>query len=243
DLAPYFLRRDKDELTELPPFTSAVVPLPMMPKQRGAYLRAEEGVLQLPAGDTDITHKLAVLMRLRQIAVDPGILGMDAPSPKTEWIADFCADNPTAKVLVFTSFATYAHRLVDFLDEKGFTAIPYTGDENTSAREAALRHFRSSTQVLVMTYEAGGMGLNLQEANVVIHADLPWTNDLMEQALARAWRMGQTSSVQQYILRLERSVDSHLLAVLRRKEVIATKSTAVDWVFEQVRSGSNGKNI
>jgi superfamily II DNA/RNA helicase len=87
---------------------------------------------------------------------------------------------------------------------------------------------------LFLTTNAGSVGLNLQAANTVINVDLPWNPAVLEQRIARAHRMGQTQSVQVYVLVTEETLEDKLLATLAAKKDLALAALDAESDVDQV---------
>lgn len=124
--------------------------------------------------------------------------------------------DPDVKVIIFTEFLPTQQMLLDALASAGITAIPINGSLSLAERAVAQRGFREHARILVST-DAGGEGINLQFAHVVINWDLPWTPTKIEQRIGRVDRIGQTAPVQAFNLVRENSVDLRVLEVLERK--------------------------
>jgi SNF2 family DNA or RNA helicase len=223
-LIPYVLRRDKSILN-LPPITEEEVLLPLEGKARAAYDQMEEEfVVELEGVEVvSAPNVLARLTRLRQIALDPGLLGIPGESPKTLWLLDWLEDYADEeKVLIFTPFAQYANRLYDLLAE--YRPVLITGDKTAREREDAKNTFNRdpSCRALIGTTDAGGEGLNLQEsARVVVLAGFPWTPDAIEQVIGRVYRRGQRYGVHVFSLVSPDTVEVDQLRVLQRKEELS----------------------
>lgn len=128
--------------------------------------------------------------------------------------------DPEVKVLVFTEFVPTQVMLLDLLEAAGVTAVAINGSMSLGERALAQEAFRERAQVLVST-DAGGEGINLQFAHVVVNWDLPWSPSRLEQRIGRVDRIGQTDTVRAFNLVCEHSVEAQVLDVLDAKlEVI-----------------------
>jgi superfamily II DNA/RNA helicase len=87
---------------------------------------------------------------------------------------------------------------------------------------------------LFLTTNAGSTGLNLQAANTVINVDLPWNPAVLEQRIARAYRMGQKRAVDVYILVTEQTLEERLLATLAGKHELALAALDVESDVDEV---------
>ena len=112
------------------------------------------------------------------------------------------------KYIVFCQFNDEMSLIREFLMKEGLVAdeniLLYNGSMNQAEREAVLKRSKATTEttVLLLQLQAGGVGLNLQEYDRIIFVSPWWTSALMDQAIARAVRMGQKEIVHVYHLRL-----------------------------------------
>jgi len=112
------------------------------------------------------------------------------------------------KYIVFCQFTEEMSLIREFLLRRGLAddqnILLYHGGMNQSERAAVLAHSKKSTDttVLLLQLQAGGVGLNLQEYDRIVFMSPWWTSALMDQAIARAVRMGQSEVVHVYHLRL-----------------------------------------
>ena len=165
----------------------------------------------------------AELSNLLRLARDAAAAGADA---KVRAFFDLLGElrrteqDPEVKVLVFTEFIPSQEMLLDLLDAAGVNAVAINGAMSLSERALAQDAFREGTQVLVST-DAGGEGVNLQFAHVVVNWDLPWSPTRLEQRIGRVDRIGQVNTVRAFNLVCEHSVEAKVLQVLNTKlEVI-----------------------
>jgi len=161
----------------------------------------------------------AELHQLLNLARDAHASGTDA---KTRAFLDLMNElrrsegNPNVKILVFTEFVPTQEMLLEVLDAAGVPAVAINGSMGLSERAVAQDAFRDDAQVLVST-DAGGEGINLQFAHVVVNWDLPWSPSRLEQRIGRVDRIGQNSTVRAYNFACENSVEARVLEVLDEK--------------------------
>lgn len=234
-LQPVMLHRTK-KLLNLPPLSEESVYCDWADDmQRRSYESAKQGVLALEDGETkNITNLFAQLMRLRQIALSPPLAGTSGGSAKTDavktLIQEVYDDRP---FLVFTEFASYAEALAKELHCGCFTG---TGHMSETQRQAAKAAFMAGKlRGLVLTAEAGGFGHNFQRASLVVFTDLPWTNDVKEQCVDRAFRRGQENEVHVVTLLQRGTIDEYMLRVLQRKRAVADRVLNAQQVFQLMR--------
>jgi len=123
-------------------------------------------------------------------------------------------DEPVHKYIVFCQFHDEMELIHNFLVTENLIdedhVLSYHGGMNQAARTKVLDYSKKTTKptVLLLQLQAGGVGLNLQEYDRIIFVSPWWTAALMDQAIARAVRIGQTKVVQIYHLRLDAEADS-----------------------------------
>jgi len=145
--------------------------------------------------------------------------------------------DPELKVLVFTSFVPTQDMLADFLEDRGFTVARLNGSLNMRQRRDVQLAFRDQARVLVST-DAGGEGLNLQFAHVVINYDLPWNPMKVEQRIGRVDRIGQRHPVRAFNFALEDSVELRVREVLEAKLAVILEEFGVDKLSDVLDSSA-----
>jgi len=172
----------------------------------------------------------AELTGILRLAHDAAAAGADA---KVRAFFELLADlrrserDPNVKVLVFTEFVPTQDMLLTLLDEAGIPAVSINGSMGLSERAIAQEAFRDKAQVLVST-DAGGEGINLQFAHVVVNWDLPWSPSRLEQRIGRVDRIGQTRLVRAFNLVCEHSVEARVLEVLNQKLAVILDELGAD---------------
>lgn len=171
----------------------------------------------------DELREVELLIGLAQRAEGAGI---DAKARDLLVLLDELAvseSDPSLKAVVFTEFTQTQEMLLDLLESAGIPAVAINGGLGIHERALVQAEFRDSARVLVST-DAGGEGVNLQFAHVVINYDLPWSPSKIEQRIGRVDRIGQASPVKAVNLAMEQSVDARVLEVLESKlEVIRSE--------------------
>ncbi|SVD12347.1 uncharacterized protein METZ01_LOCUS365201, partial [marine metagenome] len=168
-----------------------------------------------PAWETERTE----LNRLLGLAREVASSGADA---KARVFFDLMVElrrserDANVKALVFTEFVATQEMLVKLAEEAGMSAVAINGSMGLAERAIAQDAFRDDVQLLVST-EAGGEGINLQFAHVVVNWDLPWSPSRLEQRIGRVDRIGQARPVRAFNLVCENSVEARVLEVLDEK--------------------------
>jgi SNF2 family DNA or RNA helicase len=164
------------------------------------------------AGDNELV--LTILLRLKQSSVTPALLDPDwkGSSAKMDALKVAVDKEPEHKFIVFCSFQEEMEILAKFLDTG--CELYHGGLNGTQRREVLARAKEPECQVLLIQLQSGGVGLNLQEFTRVVFMSPWWTSALMDQAIARAVRMGQKETVHvlHFLLKEEETVNIDTMA-------------------------------
>lgn len=233
EIAPFLLRRRKDEvLKDLPPKTEEIVLVGMEDDARKFYdAYFQNAQLSLAKAKEDkrggAVAVLAELTRLRQICVDPSSFLSDYQelSPKLERTIEMCDEAVAGghKVLIFSSFVTVLKHLQSELEKNGHPSYLIYGDTSAEERLSFADRFNSSDDIPIMlvSLKAGGTGLNLVGADIVIHLD-PWWNIAAEnQASDRAHRIGQTRPVTVWKLVCKDTIEEKIIELQNLKKKLS----------------------
>jgi SNF2 family DNA or RNA helicase len=148
-------------------------------------------------------------------------------------------NNPELKYLIFTEFVPTQNMLKDFLEQHGFSVVWLNGSMDMDQRRRVQREFAGKKRILIST-DAGGEGLNLQFAHVVINYDLPWNPMKIEQRIGRVDRIGQKYPVKAFNLIFEDSVELRVQEVLEEKLATILHEFGVDKTEDVLDSAESG---
>lgn len=153
-----------------------------------------------------------------------------------EWIYELQAEEnePDLKVLIFTEFVPTQQMLKEFLEARGISVVTLNGSMDMEERKQAQDAFRTSHRVLVST-DAGGEGLNLQFAHVIINYDIPWNPMRLEQRIGRVDRIGQPKTVRAINFVFENSVEFRVREVLEQKLSVIFDEFGIDKTGDVLR--------
>jgi hypothetical protein len=231
-LHPFVMRRQKEEVApELPPKTEIDQFCEMNPEQRKIYEEILVACRRMVLKDVEEkgiekSHFsiLTALLRLRQICCHPQLLGgefkeKNVESGKFEVFKELLEEilSEGHRVIVFSQFVEMLTLLRAWLDAEK-VAYEYL-DGRTRRREERIRRFQNTKEipVFLISLKAGGTGLNLSEADYVIHYDPWWNPAVQDQATDRVHRLGQTQHVFSYKLITKESVEEKIMALQGRK--------------------------
>ena len=197
-VSDYVLRRTKDQvLKDLPPKLFRDAELDLTPEQRESYHLAEkEGVLRLTeiGEGATIQHVFELVLRLKQICNFDPATGASSKLERLEADLEEVAQSGR-KAIIFSQWVETLTRLARRLER--FGPVEYHGRIPSRKRDAAIRRFREGPDrhVLLISYGAGGVGLNLQFAGYVFLFDRWWNPAVEDQAINRAHRIGVAGPV------------------------------------------------
>ncbi|MCQ8878286.1 DEAD/DEAH box helicase [Pseudoalteromonas shioyasakiensis] len=230
-IMPFILRRTKAEVAqELPLKTELVKEFEFEPQQKVMYEgithSLEEKMINLFAAQGVQKSKLAfldALLKLRQVCCHPRLVDPDtnAGSAKLAWLSKHLPTmlNEGRKVIIFSQFTSVLDILGEHLNTLNIDYSLLTGQ--TRHREKVIDEFtQGKNSVFLISLKAGGTGLNLTQADTVIHFD-PWWNPAVEkQATDRAYRIGQTNPVFVYKLIMANSIEQKVFKMQQEKQAL-----------------------
>lgn len=182
---------------------------------------------------------LSTLTRLRQINLDPAILGATSSSAKTEYILDLL-ESTNEKVVIFSCFEHYIELLARLFDKEGYSYVKVTGQVKPEDRSEAVRKFQETdVKIFLGTIQCAGEGITLTAASTVVLADRWWNEPQNQQAIDRLHRIGQKNAVQVILPIVKKSVDQVLDDILQRKHDASNsyyqESEVRDAIFGSIR--------
>ncbi|MBE0474431.1 DEAD/DEAH box helicase [Rhodoferax sp.] len=244
-VTPFMLRRTKALVAdELPPKIETVLRVELSGKQADLYETIRLGMEKTVREALDAKGLaksqitiLDALLKLRQVCCDPHLLKLDAAkkvktSAKLEQLMTMLPEMLAEgrRILLFSQFTSMLTLIEAELQKRGIPWVKLTGQ--SQGRDALIDQFTSGqVPLFLISLKAGGTGLNLPQADTVIHYD-PWWNPAVEaQATGRAHRIGQSNSVWVVKLVAQGTIEERILALQERKAALA----------ESMYSGSVGR--
>lgn len=137
-------------------------------------------------------------------------------------VLDECLSDPDVKVIIFSEWEGMLKKVRSWADQNGIGYAWHTGSVPQQKRRGEILAFRNDPACrLFLSTDSGGVGLNLQNASVVINCDLPWNPARLEQRIARAWRKHQKRPVTVVNLIAEGTIEHAMLETLANKMTLA----------------------
>lgn len=233
-IKPFILRRKKkDVITELPDKIENNIYLELTKEQKKIYVAELEKTqkeledLISSEGFTKGRFKiLQLLTKLRQICIDPNIIyeNYTGGSAKMEALVPLIKDITSNghKILLFSSYKTAIDIVNRELTNNDISCYVIDGSVSAKKRMQLVNNFNNdNTNVFLITLKAGGTGLNLTSADVVIHLDLWWNPQVENQATDRAHRIGQKNTVEVIKLVCKGTIEERILELQNKKKILS----------------------
>ena len=232
-IRPFVLRRlKKDVLKDLPDKLEENIYARLEGEQQALYdahVTRLKLMLDKQSDEEFKTSKIQILSeltKLRQLCCDPSLLYEDYQENSAK--ADMCMDllhnaiNGGHKVLLFSQFTTMLSHLQMRMAADGITFYTLTGATSKEKRRILVDAFnQDDTSVFCISLKAGGTGLNLTAADIVIHYDPWWNLAVQNQATDRAHRIGQRNVVNVYRLLVKGTIEDNIMKLQEKKRELA----------------------
>ena len=234
---PFILRRKKkDVIKELPDKLINDIYIDLSDEQKKLYAaeleRVKEEMAKIIASEGISKARfliLQVLMKLRQICIDPNIIyeNYDGGSNKIDTLINIVGEYIANghKILIFSSFKKALDEVSVRLKKEKIKYHMIDGSVSSKNRINMVDDFNSNedVKVFLITLKAGGTGLNLASADVVIHLDLWWNPQAENQATDRAHRIGQKNTVEVIHLISKGTIEEKILELQNKKRMLSDK--------------------
>ena len=236
-VAPFILRRRKEDvLKDLPEKYEVIITTEMSVEQRKLYdayrLKAKE---ELKSSEgSKVMEVLSIITRLRQICVDPStfVENFEGESGKITMLKEIINDRMKDghRFLIFSQFVSALNIVKEEIEKMGIKYFMITGDTSAKERLRICNDFNQDEEykIVLISLKAGGTGLNLVGADVVIHLDPWWNYSAQNQASDRAHRIGQTRTVEVIKLIAENSIEERVVNLQNEKKELVDKVISND---------------
>ena len=231
-IQPFILRRNKKEvLKELPDKTVTILNNEMNEQQRNIYmsylLQARQDISEqigINGFEKSQIKILAALTRLRQICCHPSLFieNYKDESSKLNQCIEIIEDaiKGNHKILLFSGYTSMFPFIQKELEKRNIKYFKLVGSTKVDERIEMVEKFNNdpTVKVFLISLKAGGTGLNLTGADIVIHYDPWWNISTENQATDRAYRIGQKKNVQVYKLITKDSIEEKIYELQKKKE-------------------------
>ncbi|TAN65560.1 MAG: helicase [Methylobacter sp.] len=229
-ISSVMLRRNRSLVKDqLPDRTEVTLDIAMTQKQRELHdsgLSAASTLATIakrrPLTPSEQNRMMAALQQARMACNAAGLVDKETfGSPKldelTRLLDDLCLMS-NCKVVVFSQWKAMTEMIATVVNGMGLGCVHLHGGVPTHKRSELMDKFAGddSVQVFIST-DAGGVGLNLQTATVLINMDMPWNPAVLDQRIARIHRLGQKHKVQIFLLLAEDSYEQRVAGLVKGK--------------------------
>ena len=232
-ISPFVLRRLKSEVAmDLPEKIEEIRISKFEKEQQLAYDKELANLKKVLEGDSDYNSSKMIILseitRLRQICCDPSLIfdNYNGESAKLETCVDLVKSGIEAghKILLFSQFTSMFDIIEKRFKEEKISSYTITGSTSKEDRIRLVNEFNEdNTDVFLISLKAGGTGLNLVGADIVIHYDPWWNFAAQNQATDRAHRIGQKNNVTVYRLIAKGTIEERIVKLQESKKDLADK--------------------
>jgi superfamily II DNA or RNA helicase len=231
-LAPILVRRQKDQvLDQLPERLDKHFFVPMTPEQMGHHEENRDIVAQIVRrwrrfkflSEADQRRLMIALQNMRMSCDSTYLLdhvtdfGVKADELAT--LAEEVFERPDTKVVVFSQWLRMHELLTRRFQRRKWDFVLFHGGVPGPQRKGLVDRFREDQECRAfLATDAGGVGLNLQHANVVINMDIPWNPAVLEQRIGRVHRLGQKQPVRVVNFVAQGTIEHGMLSLLQFKK-------------------------
>lgn len=244
-IEPFILRRTKSEvLTELPDKTVTILSNEMKEEQYSIYMsymaQARDEIMyqiDMKGFEKSQIKILSLLMRLRQICCHPKLFLSEytGESSKLNQCIEIIQDAVWGehKILLFSSYTSMFEIIEEQLKKWKINYLKLTGQTKVGERIKLVDEFNTNEniKVFLISLKAGGTGLNLTGADMVIHYDPWWNLSAENQATDRTYRIGQKKNVQVYKLITKNSIEEKIYELQQKKAKLIDNMLSTDATF------------
>ena len=244
-IEPFILRRTKSEvLTELPDKTISILNNEMQEEQLKLYMsymaetkKEVKEEIKTNGFEKSQIRILALLMRLRQICCHPSLFisNYKGESSKLNQCIELVKDAIASghKILLFSGYSSMLEIIEGELKKENINYFKLTGQTKVGDRIKLVDEFNSNDdiKVFLISLKAGGTGLNLIGADMVIHYDPWWNLSAENQATDRTYRIGQKKNVQVYKLITKDSIEERIYELQEKKANLAKTMLSTETTF------------
>lgn len=228
-ISPFILRRTKkDVIKDLPSKIEKNIYLELTDTAKALYLKNLSLTKKELNNSSSKIKILALLMKLRQICIDPHLIYDNYPEESVKMlklleIVRYYVKN-NHKILIFSSFKSVIDNAELLFKENNITSYKITGSVKSNERNELVNNFnKNNINCFLITLKAGGVGLSLTSADIVIHLDIWWNPQVEIQATDRAHRIGQTKTVTVLKLITRGTIEENILKLQEQKSILSNE--------------------
>jgi SWI/SNF-related matrix-associated actin-dependent regulator 1 of chromatin subfamily A len=215
------IRRTKDQELDLPEKIVSAMDVEINGWWRMSYDMAWDNYLEFLRENPDPTKNIESIIMARQL-VEIQKLKQVCSQAK---VGRICEDiknavEQDAKIIIFSQYTKTIEMLAEHLDGEKIGYVTLTGEKDSEERQKAVDDFQNdkAVKVFIANIKAGGVGITLTEASIVMFADMDWSPEIHNQAIDRAHRIGQNKMVNAYFYVATGTIEDDIMELLKAKE-------------------------
>lgn len=215
------LRRKKNEVINLPEKISTTMECEIDREWQKEYDTAWEAYLDFLAANPIPEKNIDNIMMARQLVELQKLKQVCSRAKISRIVSDIANSvEQEEKVIVFSQYTETIRQISEKLKEKGIKNVTLTGSDDMEARQKSVDNFQNdeNTKVFIANIKAGGVGINLTAASIVIFADMDWSPEIHRQAEDRAHRIGQEGTVNIYYYICPGTIEEDIIETLNDKK-------------------------
>lgn len=220
---PIFLRRKKEDVLDLPERIVSVQEVKIESDEKKRYDSAWDDYLSFFKENPVTEEKMDNILMARHL-VEIQKLKQICSLAKISRMANDIenAIEQEEKVIVFSQYTDTINHLAAEMMARGISYETLTGQDDMNERQAAVDKFQADkeTKVFIANIKAGGVGITLTAASIVMFADMEWSPEIHNQAIDRAHRIGQKQMVNAYFYYCPETVEDDIMDLLNAKKDI-----------------------
>ena len=225
-IKPFILRRTKKEvITELPDKIEQKIIIDLEKEHKRAYKGYVNLITRkIKENNQDNITVFSYLTKLRQLCLSPELMvkNYQGKNSKLDVLINIINDSSDEKILVFSQFTKVLEVIGKRLNEENISYSYLDGKTSAKDRVKLVEEFNTNNnKVFLISLKAGGTGLNLTSANIVVHFDPWWNQSVENQATDRTHRIGQKNSVHVIRLITKNTIEEKILRLKERKQALS----------------------
>lgn len=213
-------RKKTDVYTQLPNIIHNEYYVPLTTTQQKMYKEINNNIMNLVQKEQYTENMLNQIMYMRELCNSPRLLNSELlDNGKIPEIIEIIKQfSPEHKIVLFSQWTKFLDLIAEELSKENINFVSIRGDISQEQREENIIKFNNNPEIkLLLSSDAGNMGLNLQVADVLIHSDLLWNPQRMIQREGRVHRIGQKNVVNVITILTEGTIEEKVYALLKSK--------------------------
>ena len=238
-IKPVFLRRKKEEVLDLPERIITIEECKLAPEYKREYQTAWDSYLEFIKTSIMTEQQMDNILMARHLVEIQKLKQVCSQAKVSDMARDIeNAVDQEEKVIVFSQYTDTINLLAAEMMGKGISYETLTGQDSMQERQAAVDKFQDDpeTKVFIANIKAGGVGITLTAASIVMFADMDWSPEVHNQAIDRAHRIGQNKMVNAYFYVCPDTIEDDIIQILNDKKGVLDK--VVEGVDESIKTKS-----